>query len=472
MFPVSPIDNPHSSNGEVMTHQGLRYPPHSNQWGNKTVHEPSENFLNESHSSFLPFSALSSNHVPHKDLSHQTPYSKCIPHTPNHVYKPSDTFSTFNGYQSSNPFPRLFIGYENGCREKGGDVRSSDGPSDQNLLDMWNSQSIEGNRNVSPFSEQHLREYFARYINGMSSYGPPDYRMESQDRYRNYRPTSLNFYFDGQPQSIPQPSMSNRNSETSYRHEINNAYHQNLPSEALHADQNYPKSLPELPKLIPINNYTPENQINVENLIDMNSTTLTSEPMMHLSDPPAYFTGSYNNNMHPSYTDAGSMTRKMDIPSEIHRGSSPPKQMYTPLKSTAMYPSSQPHSMPIGNSFDGKYGNINACKDKSLGGPMSHNIQKNSPNSEHSVQNISNPITDNSNSTETEEVEVVPQFTHIPDWMVRWRRKAFKPKACGVCHKLARSSHFGGVCCDSCKAFFRRAVKSQTNIKFKCTYDG
>lgn len=31
-------------------------------------------------------------------------------------------------------------------------------------------------------------------------------------------------------------------------------------------------------------------------------------------------------------------------------------------------------------------------------------------------------------------------------------------KICGVCGDAARCYHFGGLCCASCKAFFRRAV--------------
>ena len=31
-------------------------------------------------------------------------------------------------------------------------------------------------------------------------------------------------------------------------------------------------------------------------------------------------------------------------------------------------------------------------------------------------------------------------------------------KICGVCGDVARCYHFGGLCCASCKAFFRRAV--------------
>ncbi|XP_042221071.1 estrogen receptor beta-like [Homarus americanus] len=44
-------------------------------------------------------------------------------------------------------------------------------------------------------------------------------------------------------------------------------------------------------------------------------------------------------------------------------------------------------------------------------------------------------------------------------------------KVCGVCGDVARSLHFGGLACDSCKAFFRRAVLSKAYRTFVCTSD-
>ncbi|XP_063888006.1 uncharacterized protein LOC135115317 isoform X1 [Scylla paramamosain] len=43
-----------------------------------------------------------------------------------------------------------------------------------------------------------------------------------------------------------------------------------------------------------------------------------------------------------------------------------------------------------------------------------------------------------------------------------------KKKVCGVCGDVARSLHFGGRACDSCKAFFRRAVTGGTFLGFTC----
>lgn len=43
-------------------------------------------------------------------------------------------------------------------------------------------------------------------------------------------------------------------------------------------------------------------------------------------------------------------------------------------------------------------------------------------------------------------------------------------KSCGVCGDLAKSFHFGGLSCDSCKAFFRRSVQKDNYQKFSCCH--
>ncbi|CAG2169241.1 unnamed protein product, partial [Oppiella nova] len=44
-------------------------------------------------------------------------------------------------------------------------------------------------------------------------------------------------------------------------------------------------------------------------------------------------------------------------------------------------------------------------------------------------------------------------------------------KVCRVCGDRAKSYHFGGISCDSCKAFFRRSVQNDAFRNFHCPYD-
>jgi len=43
-------------------------------------------------------------------------------------------------------------------------------------------------------------------------------------------------------------------------------------------------------------------------------------------------------------------------------------------------------------------------------------------------------------------------------------------KICGVCGDKAKSYHFGGLCCESCKAFFRRAMQNDSFKSFFCVH--
>ncbi|XP_054168070.1 thyroid hormone receptor beta-like [Oppia nitens] len=44
-------------------------------------------------------------------------------------------------------------------------------------------------------------------------------------------------------------------------------------------------------------------------------------------------------------------------------------------------------------------------------------------------------------------------------------------KVCRVCGDRAKSYHFGGISCDSCKAFFRRSVQNDAFLNFHCPYE-
>ncbi|KAK8751629.1 hypothetical protein OTU49_009488, partial [Cherax quadricarinatus] len=44
-------------------------------------------------------------------------------------------------------------------------------------------------------------------------------------------------------------------------------------------------------------------------------------------------------------------------------------------------------------------------------------------------------------------------------------------KVCGVCGEPAKSVHFGGVSCSSCKSFFRRSVQGSLYTTFLCVLD-
>ncbi|XP_066986888.1 thyroid hormone receptor alpha-like isoform X2 [Macrobrachium rosenbergii] len=45
-------------------------------------------------------------------------------------------------------------------------------------------------------------------------------------------------------------------------------------------------------------------------------------------------------------------------------------------------------------------------------------------------------------------------------------------KVCSVCLRSAKSSHFGALCCDPCRAFFRRSVQNNLWETFICFKDG
>ncbi|XP_068218338.1 uncharacterized protein [Palaemon carinicauda] len=67
--------------------------------------------------------------------------------------------------------------------------------------------------------------------------------------------------------------------------------------------------------------------------------------------------------------------------------------------------------------------------------------------------------------------------TENPTRVVRKRMRCprgmtLEIKPCEVCGDKAKNMHFGGLVCDSCKAFFRRSVQSNAWDQFKCEKEG
>ena len=49
---------------------------------------------------------------------------------------------------------------------------------------------------------------------------------------------------------------------------------------------------------------------------------------------------------------------------------------------------------------------------------------------------------------------------------------AIDESKCHVCGDKSTGSHFGGISCESCKAFFRRSVQKSRFEEYKCSYSG
>ncbi|XP_066974691.1 uncharacterized protein [Macrobrachium rosenbergii] len=78
----------------------------------------------------------------------------------------------------------------------------------------------------------------------------------------------------------------------------------------------------------------------------------------------------------------------------------------------------------------------------------------------------------------SEDSSAAPQPKTVePQRIVRKRMRCprgmtLEIKPCEVCGDKAKNMHFGGLVCDSCKAFFRRSVQSNAWDQFKCEKEG
>jgi hypothetical protein len=99
---------------------------------------------------------------------------------------------------------------------------------------------------------------------------------------------------------------------------------------------------------------------------------------------------------------------------------------------------------------------------------MMHNDQittafaTNPVESSQNLQNhISPPVFDKITPTKSFASNIVPDVSDIQ-----------KDNKCHVCGDKQTGSHFGGISCESCKAFFRRSVQRNRCLSYKCAYNG
>ena len=74
--------------------------------------------------------------------------------------------------------------------------------------------------------------------------------------------------------------------------------------------------------------------------------------------------------------------------------------------------------------------------------------------------------------TDDVSLETDPSEMHSKYSLMTNKRSAGLMKYCGVCGDVAKSYHFGGLACDSCKAFFRRSVHKDNYLQFFCSHEG
>lgn len=343
-----------------------------------------------------------------------------------------------NGPSSSDfPLHNMFLPYDNGC--------------------------------CNSYEDDHFRGYLLRYLHGMS-YSQNEGSGQALDSTSRYHPIQKNnMYLDHCASSLVMNNPSNE-------------YPMHLPPSSLSSGSeltpcrssdpsvlDYSRNIPtELPRLIPIELPNVNSDCLLSTLPDANfqvsiDSTLPQESIAYKEPQGSSYFSDYSNSSYEDIIDPVGLDQIPDEP-----------QSNSTYGGSVSYSQSQTYfNMDDGPKNGGSYSHEPLGADQKLVSSRNTFVDKvpETPEPSHSGA-ADNDRNDREVSTTDIEGEEIPQFNNIPDWMVRWRRKAFKPKACGVCRKLARSSHFGGICCDSCKAFFRRAVKNDTILKFICAYDG
>ncbi|XP_068233869.1 uncharacterized protein [Palaemon carinicauda] len=76
--------------------------------------------------------------------------------------------------------------------------------------------------------------------------------------------------------------------------------------------------------------------------------------------------------------------------------------------------------------------------------------------------------------TKISEDVTLTEGTSMEDPLPEEHRKEKKTdhRVCGICGDVAKCYHFGGLCCDSCKSFFRRSIQGESWETFLCVKGG
>ncbi len=112
---------------------------------------------------------------------------------------------------------------------------------------------------------------------------------------------------------------------------------------------------------------------------------------------------------------------------------------------------------------------------KSIGGVINNLINSTIV---HQQQNGNNFLMNNSNSNATTNGSnlmlnnALNNFSNVTNGTGGSVNSYADESKCHVCGDKSTGSHFGGISCESCKAFFRRSVQRNRFEDYKCSYSG